>query len=419
MLNKFALPSRNSWFRFLGWAFFKSLISLLLFILVCIKNALNFLLWLTNQLIDFTKNFAFIIDNLIYGGVFVKDADRIVDSTTQEENPLQAELKFFNFEDIRNYPNKFPHIRLIAKTGGGKTTTTEWLMGLLGGEQFVITAVKKPGEWTRHEVFGHPFNYQLIEDKLKQVHSLMYERYRELDEGLTPHQINFVLDEWRIIQHNTMKARELVKDVITVARGAKIRLIAIAHGEGTAMWGFEGEKDLADCFTTIRLGIFAKKHCQKLINQHRRNSTEYDYYSKAMEKLKEAGEFCCMVDDEVASIPYIPKPQKPNPQIATQKIASNVTVFSTSSTNDYSQTKPINQTYSNQKSNQLQQYEQLILRWGQSNIGQILTARDLQSTTRLFKSMSAQEIRNIFQTLASKNLGAITGEGAKLGWVFF
>lgn len=64
----------------------------------------------------------------------------------------------------------------------------------------------------------------------------------------------------------------------------------------------------------------------------------------------------------------------------------------------------------------LNHFEQVILDFGQNNIGKVLKARDIQSKSRLFKYTPAEDIRAIFQSLASKQLGATRGEGKKLGW---
>ena len=73
---------------------------------------------------------------------------------------LRVDLKinFFDFTEFRNEPDKFPHIRVIGKTGVGKTRFTEWIMEMLGGEQFVITPKKKPVDWLNHKIYGYPFN---------------------------------------------------------------------------------------------------------------------------------------------------------------------------------------------------------------------------------------------------------------------
>ncbi|BAY87823.1 hypothetical protein NIES267_73470 (plasmid) [Calothrix parasitica NIES-267] len=422
MRSQFNLPSGQTWVRFLHLIVIKSVFSFLQFSLLCLEYILKFLLWCVGQLRTSLDKTVSILDELVLSGIESGERERIVDLVEREQQAISKEIKPFDFSDFKTYPNKFPHIRLMAKTGGGKTTATEWLLGLLGGEQFVITPIKKPGEWINFPVFGHLFDYGVIAEKFQQIRSLMYKRYQELEE-IEPHQINFVLDEWREINRNVREAGDIVRTLLTIARGVRIRLIAIAHGEGTKIWGFEGEKDLAECFTTIRLGIFAKKYCQRLINQHRKSSNEYEYYKEVYEKLEEQGEYCCMVDDELAVIPYITSSSRPlvsGSQADPGAINSNMNLgFSNFKNSNNSTSTTLTKNIPSFGTQGLDQYEQLILEWGQNNPGVVLTARSLQINSRLFKALTPATIRNIFYQLANKNLGAVTGVGQKLGWIYY
>jgi hypothetical protein len=92
----------------------------------------------------------------------------------------------------------------------------------------------------------------------------MYQRFDEMEAGKDHGFINFVADEWRLVIKKSPEAKENMKEVITVARDAKIRMIGIAQGEQVRIWGLEGESDLEECFTTIRMGQFAIDHAKKL-----------------------------------------------------------------------------------------------------------------------------------------------------------
>lgn len=252
----------------------------------------------------FLTKIVFVVDHLPYAGISISKQDKI---ETIEVTALNAELniEFFDFTELKNQPDKFPHIRVIGKTGVGKTRFAEWILDMLSGEQFVITPKKKPADWINHKVFGYPFNYQECSDKLKDVHSLMHTRYAEMEEGKMPHQINFACDEWKLINKNVTTAKELMKDIIIVARDAKIRLIALAQGENVATWGLEGESDLEECFTTVRFGDFALEHCKFLRNKYRKDSEEFEYYSAVLRELESQGFRCCMVEKQPAKVPNL------------------------------------------------------------------------------------------------------------------
>lgn len=400
VLQKFDLPSRKAWLRMFGVIFINSIIGFLAFIFSCLKKSFGLIPWVTNQLIEFGKKQAFLIKNLPYGGVVIPERERIEDFVAGEENREVSTPKLFDFQQLKENPDLFPHIRIIGKTGVGKTTLAQYLLSVLGGEQFVITPKKKPTDWQGYQVFGYPFNYVEIEEKLKGIHSLMYSRYKDIHDGFSPSIINFVLDEWRLIHQNVETAKDLMRDIINVARDARIRLIALAPGERVKTWGLEGEGDLEDCFTTIRLGEFALDYCKRQQNRYHKGTEDYEYYTKVLQELKKQGRRCCMVENNPAIIP----------DLSYLKQVSNL---------PYPDSSNLFDSLISLSQNQLNKYEQSILKWGQNNVGRILTARDAQSNINVFKSVPAEDIRSLFHTLASKNFGTIIEANQKLAWVYY
>lgn len=304
-MNHFDIPDAKTWLRFLGWAIVKLAVSGVQFTLLALEKLLELLLYCVRMSQKPAAKIAFIVDHMPFAGIPLSairqhDQQAAIDVPAL---PAPVEITFFDFTQFRNEPDKFPHIRVIGKTGIGKTRFTEWLMDLLGGEQFVITPKKKPTDWTNHRVFGYPFNYKECEAKLREVHSLMHRRYAEMEQGKTPHQINFACDEWKLVNKNVVTAKEMMKDIIIVARDAKIRYIGMAQGENVATWGMEGESDLEECFTTVRFGDFALDYCKGLRNQYRKDSDEYLYYSAVLAELVSQGFRCCMVDRQPARVP--------------------------------------------------------------------------------------------------------------------
>jgi hypothetical protein len=157
----------------------------------------------------------------------------------------------------------------------------------------------------------------------------MYRRYPLMEQGETFEITNFVVDEWRLINTNVKAIKErdpetkqtievapsakaMMKDIITVARESMLRLIALAQGENVASWGFEGESDLEECFTDIRLGEFAIDYAKSLRNQCRKDSDDYDYWTAVLGELDRQSQQrtregksipCCMVGKHPARIP--------------------------------------------------------------------------------------------------------------------
>jgi hypothetical protein len=238
-------------------------------------------------------------------------------------------VKLFDFNRLRTEPDKFAHLRVIGGTGIGKTTFVDWLLDTLGGDRFVITPKKKSWNWVGLKVYGLWFDYKTIRAKLQWIHAEMYRRYPLMEAGETFEITNFVVDEWRLINTNVKAIKErdpetkqtievapsakgMMKDIITVARESALRLIALAQGENVASWGFEGESDLEECFTDIRLGEFAIDYAKSLRNPCRKDSDDYEYWTAVLAELERQSQQrtregksipCCMVGKYPALIP--------------------------------------------------------------------------------------------------------------------
>lgn len=301
-MNYFNLPNFKEWLRFFGWVAIKLLVSFLQFLLVALEKILEVFLYCTKMSQKTLAKIVLVIDHLPYSGMPLTRLEKL-EAVEVSVLPTSIDIKFFDFTELRSNPDKFLHIRVIGKTGVGKTRFTEWIMDMLGGEQFIITPKKKPNDWINHKVYGYPFDYPACERKLVEIHKLMHLRYALMEKGKIPLQINFACDEWKLINKNVSTAKELMKDIIIVARDAKIRLIALAQGENVATWGLEGESDLEECFTTVRFGDFATEHCKFLRNKYRKDSPEYDYYSAILKELESQGFRCCMVENQPARVP--------------------------------------------------------------------------------------------------------------------
>jgi hypothetical protein len=251
----------------------------------------------------------------------------------QPETPAASSepitVVLFDFSRLRTEPDKFAHLRVIGGTGIGKTTFVDWLLDVLGGERFVITPKKKSWNWVGLKVYGLWFDYETIRSRLQWIHEEMYRRYPLMEQGQAFEITNFVVDEWRLINTNikpikerdpetkqtieiAASAKAMMKDIITVARESMLRLIALAQGENVASWGFEGESDLEECFTDIRLGEFAIDYAKSLRNQCRKDSDDYEYWTAVLNELewqqsrrtREGKSIpCCMVGKYPARVP--------------------------------------------------------------------------------------------------------------------
>lgn len=214
---------------------------------------------------------------------------RVIEAEVMPE--LNGKPELFDWSLFKTDPDRFPHIRIIAKSGMGKTTLAEWLLSILGGERFIITPKKKPSDWRGYKVYGSGFNFEECAEKMVDIKQQMYQRFDEMEQGKDHGFINFAADEWRLVVKKSPEAKEDMKEVITVARDAKIRMIGIAQGEQVSIWGLEGESDLEECFTTIRMGQFALDHAKKL-----------KLHQSVLEWLRQQKR-PCMVENQPAEVP--------------------------------------------------------------------------------------------------------------------
>ena len=154
-MNYFSLPSFKTWLRFLGWVLIKLLLSFLQFIMLMLEKTLEFSLWCVKMLQRTLSKIVFIVDHIVYTGIPSAKQERL-EAIEIPVLPTEVKLNFFDFLQFKNEPDKFPHIRVIGKTGIGKTRFTEWIMDMLGGYQFVITPKKKPTDWASYKSLWTP-----------------------------------------------------------------------------------------------------------------------------------------------------------------------------------------------------------------------------------------------------------------------
>lgn len=221
----------------------------------------------------------------------------------QQSVALLESSDVFDWNDFRDNPNQFPHLRIIGKTGSGKTLLADWLLDVLGGEVVVVTPKKRWGDWTGLRIIGctpEPFDYDAIAQYLDGLVIEMYERYKQIDNGVTPVFLTVVIDEWRLISQKVERAKDIMRELITVAREANIRIIALAQGEQVETWGLKGESHVGECFASIRIGRFAVEHLRM---QQSKMSAET--FTQRLAELERQGYRCCTVDDVPARIPNL------------------------------------------------------------------------------------------------------------------
>lgn len=263
-MSRLRIPDREEMLIVLNWGGLRLAIAL---------GQLAFFLWKKVSQISFSAAAGL---ELYYNKAIVHPFDALIwhDATlepTEETLALSESIELFDWNRFQSEPDRFPHIRVIGKSGMGKTVLARYIMALLGGKQCAVSPKAKPNDWKGIQVFGvdysqqpSQFRYREVEWALEQCKTLMYANYEVISRGLTPEMANIAIDEWRSSKENIPSASDTMKELISVARDGRVRLIAIATGEQVKTWGLEGESDLEECFSTIRLGEFAIEYAKRI-----------------------------------------------------------------------------------------------------------------------------------------------------------
>lgn len=203
-----------------------------------------------------------------------------------------GKFPLFDWKALGKHPDQYPHLGILGSSGSGKTALTEWLLHLLPGQPTVITTKRRPQQWRGLPVTGTPRDFPKIEETLKELVTLMGERTAELEtmEGRDFEPLNVAIDEYPAINANIKETPRYITTLLREARETRIRLLILLQGQQVKTLGLEGQSDLRDCITFIRLGSFAVKHADKVCDT-------------AVADWVQQQRYPCMVDDTPAFIP--------------------------------------------------------------------------------------------------------------------
>lgn len=233
----------------------------------------------------------------------------------------------FNWSLLSTQKDTYPHIEIVTKSGGGKSTLAEWLCSLLGGSTIAVAPHWTPGDYPTattisgagRDILGevdtslspYPYLNEVLEGKQVSVVELLSYlladmKYRyELDpmtgqrRGGEP--VNIILDEYPIYSL-LPKVSEVVLALLREARKVGIRLIIITQSSLGSALGLSSQDK--QNLTSIRLGNLAIEYCQYLYNQCRQSSQEQGQTGTILDTLK-ATDRPCMVEDNLALVPTV------------------------------------------------------------------------------------------------------------------
>ncbi|TFI51037.1 hypothetical protein BLD44_028590 [Mastigocladus laminosus UU774] len=256
------------------------------------------------------------------------------------------DLSMFDWDSFRNERDKYPHISIEGKTGDGKSFLAESLSDVINdGIAIVVDTHWEHGHFPSLKmVIGAERNfgtsaepYEVREPKKKEGEPIIIgEPEIDVDHIISGERVPTVCQFIRSL-HNEMQERfELVavdqrypekkfyrwkvekrpiitvildelnsyaklpgvmqclKDILREGRKAGIRLVFLVQSAQVKQLGIEGESDLREQLSRIRLGMFAKKHAKSLAKQH-----DDQRIVEIVHGMKRP----CMVEDRPALVP--------------------------------------------------------------------------------------------------------------------
>jgi shikimate kinase len=296
-------------------------------------------------------------------------------------------------DPVEYIQKKQKHVALIGGTGDGKSTFTQFLSSKIGGRVVIYDSDAKPEDWAwldQNDVVGRKGNFKAIDTAmgkdLDNLEDLVQLRGESGDKVLAGRERFLIAEEFPVLVDECDNAVNWLKKHAKRGRRYKQFVLAIAQNDTAENFGLQGDKDtLYSCFCLVRLGQFAALHARTKLKD-----------SRLEQWLKAGGKKRFMVDDFPVELDL-------SNWGATTQTPLLLPVDSTVNNVD-NQPTPSNE------------YEQYIVDWGKRHPQEVLKARTLQQSSRLFQGMPPEDIRIIFVALADRKLGEIVGKEERIGW---
>ena len=261
-----------------------------------------------------------------------------VKSDWEQNQTTNESLELFDWGRFNTERDDFPHIAIAGKTGGGKSYLAEFLATLFEGYTIAVSPHWKKGDftsaylvvgWGRNTGESAQFEYSFADIMTGQfnvsVGGFMYALLQEMDRryqlnpitqeyiGVDDPEVVVILDEFNLYA-NLEGLPIITKQLLREARKVRIRLIPLVQGTEVKAMGVEGEGQLREQLTFIRVKNKAKEYADQEFSKHCRD--EKARYWEMVKNFISGSRYSCFVDNEPAQIPDLAEWKKLQPTLA-------------------------------------------------------------------------------------------------------
>lgn len=160
--------------------------------------------------------------------------------------------------DLLTILDEMQRVLIVGPSNTGKTTLLHHITSRRRDSSVVvIDPHASPTKWPGCQVIGQGRDFMAIELALHRLLDLMTERYLEISSGAVVEaghpKITIIIDEWWAIRQEVRGAGKIIAKLLVEGRKASFSIFVGTHSEQVKALGLEGEGDLRDGFTIVKL----------------------------------------------------------------------------------------------------------------------------------------------------------------------
>jgi DNA polymerase III delta prime subunit len=297
----------------------------------------------------------------------------------------------FDWNELKDKRDEYPHLLLLGKTGAGKSILAENLCTRLGGKVLAVAPHYKRGDYANASIiigagrkvgesmlpysdepvkgksqdtdpeldFDDIVNKRVSASAAQFLNALLREmnrRYQLVDpetgepdeNGIYQSEFenapvyNIILDETPILAQ-LPGWRSVFSKLIREARKVGLRLIVLTQGKEVKALGIEGEGSIRESLTFIWLYPFVKDEAERILGS--KKSDEHKAYWTQVIKMLSDNKYSCLVEDQFAFSPVTPQYLAMRGELATQAESKRRQVVPEEASKPSEPSQPVGHTF--------------------------------------------------------------------------